>query len=129
MQIQLMQIPREENARADELSPLNPSDPNATMGVLDEMLNQPNMVEEQEVMVIDALDYRSPIIGYLKSPMVETDSQSTKLRIKAAKYTHIDEVLYKRSFSLLYLWFSRSDEAQYALRKIHKGICGQHMGG
>ena len=73
-------------------------------------------------MVVDAHDWRSPIMEYLKSPTVETDSQSAKLRIRAAKYTLIDEVLYKRSFSLPYLQCLGPDKAQYALRKTTKAF-------
>ena len=57
------------------------------------------------------------------------EPESAKLRIQATKYILIDEVLYKKSFSLPYLKCLGSNEAQYALREIHEGICGQHMGG
>ena len=38
-QIQLTQISREKNTKADELSRLNPSDPNTRIGVLVKVLN------------------------------------------------------------------------------------------
>ena len=101
----------------------------AIVGILVEVLNQPSTTEEQEVVVVDAPDWRSLIIEYLKSPIVETDSQLAKLKIGVARYTLIDEVLYKRSFSLPYLRCLGSDEAQYALREIHKGFYGQYMSG
>ena len=66
-QIQLMQIPREKNVKADELSRLDLFDSKATTGILVEIHNQPNIAEEQEIMTINALDWRSPIIEYLKS--------------------------------------------------------------
>ena len=59
---------------------------------------------------------------------METDSESTKLRIRTARYILIDDILYKKSFSLPYLRCLRPDKAQYALREIHEDICGQHMG-
>ena len=80
-------------------------------------------------MIIETPDWRSPIIEYLKSLTIETESESAKLRIQAAKYILINDVLYKKSFNLFYLRCLRSDEAQYALREIHEGICGQHMDG
>ena len=80
-------------------------------------------------MIIEAPDWRSPIIEYLKSPTITTESESIKLRIRAARYILIDDVLYKKSFSLPYLRCLGPEEAQYALREIHEGICGQHMGG
>ena len=79
-------------------------------------------------MKIDAPDWRSPIIEYLKSSAIETNSESVKLRIRAARYILIDDILYKKSFSFSYLRCLGPDETQYTLREIHEGICGQHMG-
>ncbi|KAK3027489.1 hypothetical protein RJ639_040290 [Escallonia herrerae] len=46
-----------------------------------------------------------------------------------ARYTIVDDVLYKRSFTLPYLRCFTPTEATYALREVHEGICGQHLGG
>ena len=43
-------------------------------------------------------------------------------------YVLIDEVLYKRGFSLPYLRCLAPDEANYILREVHKGACGNHSG-
>ena len=128
-QIQVTQIPREENSRADELSRVNSDDLEATRGILIEILGRPNTATENTIMIIEALDWRSPIIEYLKSPTITAESESAKLRIRAARYILIDDVLYKKSFSLPYLRCLGSEEAQYALREIHEGICVQHIGG
>ncbi|KAK3014443.1 hypothetical protein RJ639_010088 [Escallonia herrerae] len=40
-----------------------------------------------------------------------------------------EDVLYKRSFTLPYLRCLTPLEADYALREVHEGICGQHLGG
>ena len=40
----------------------------------------------------------------------------------------MDEVLYKRDFSQPYLRCLASDEANYVLREIHEGACGNHLG-
>ena len=56
------------------------------------------------------------------------DWQSAKLRIRAARYTLIEKVLYKKSYIWPYLRCLRPDEDEYALKEIHKGICGQHIG-
>ena len=57
-------------------------------------------------MTIDAPDWRSPIIEYLKSLVIETDSESAKLRIRAAKYIFIDDILYKNlsAFPIFDVW-------------------------
>ena len=106
---------------------MDPSDPRTTKGIFIETLNRPSTVVE-EVMIIEAPDWRSPIIEYLKNPATDTKSKSAKLRIRAARYILIDDVLYKKSFSLLYLRCLGPNEAHYVLREIHEGICGNHLG-
>ena len=61
------------------------------------------MADELGVIVMAFLDWISPIIDYLKSPSVDTNFKLTKLKIRATRYTFIDEVLYKRSYTLPYL--------------------------
>ena len=107
--------------------PSRPSDPRTTKGILIETLNRPSTVVE-EVLIIEAPDWKSPIIKYLKNPTTDTKSESAKLRILAARYVLIDDVLYKKSFNLQYLRCLGLDEAHYVLRKIHEGICGNHLG-
>ena len=40
----------------------------------------------------------------------------------------MDEVLYKRGFSQPYLRYLALDEANYVLREVHEGACGNHSG-
>ena len=108
---------------------MDPNDPRTTRGILVEVLSRPSTAATKEVMIIETPDWRSPIIEYLKSPTKETEPKSTKLRVRAVRYIFIDEVLYKKSFSLPYLRCLRPDEAQYALREIHEGIYDQYIGG
>ena len=69
------------------------------------------------------------IVVYLKEGrLLEDKDEVRKLRIKAAKYVLIDEVLYKRGFSQPYLRCLAPDESNYVLREIHEGLCGNHSG-
>ena len=40
----------------------------------------------------------------------------------------IRDVLYKSGFSRSYLRSLSPDEANYVMRKIHEGVCGNHSG-
>ena len=40
----------------------------------------------------------------------------------------IKDVLYKRGFFHLYLRCLNSKEANYVIREVHKGVCGNHFG-
>ena len=67
--------------------------------------------------------------GYLKEgKFPQGRDEARKLRIKSVKYILMDEVLYKRGFSQPYLRCLAPDEANYVLREVHDGACGNHSG-
>ena len=71
----------------------------------------------------------TPIVLYLKDgKLLEGKDEARKLRVKAAWYFLMDEVLYKRGFSQPYLRCLASDEANYVLQEVHEGACGNHSG-
>lgn len=51
------------------------------------------------------------------------------MRTRASRYLLLGDVLYKRSFTLPLLRCLSEEEADYAFRKIHEGICENHSGG
>ena len=70
-----------------------------------------------------------PLIDYLKnSGKPEDKSQARKLRIKAARYTLLDEGLNKKSFSGPLLRCITKEEYEVVLKSIHSGVCGNHSG-
>ena len=70
-----------------------------------------------------------PIVGYLKEgKLLQGRDEARKLRIKSTKYILMDDVLYKRGFSQPYLRCFAPNEANYVLREVHKGACGNHSG-
>ena len=69
------------------------------------------------------------IISYLKDrKLSERKDEARKLRPRAARYVLMDKVLYKRGFSQPYLRCLVPDEANYVLREVHEGACGNHSG-
>ena len=71
----------------------------------------------------------TPIVAYLNDGrLLEERDEARKLRIRSTKYVLIDEVLYKRGFSQPYLRCLALDEANYVLREVHEGACGNHSG-
>ena len=68
-----------------------------------------------------------PIIRYLKEGwLLEDKTEARKIQIRAAHFVIINDVLYRRGYSLPYLRCASSEEGDYVLREIHKGICGNH---
>ena len=70
----------------------------------------------------------TPIVRYLKEEWLPEDkTEARKIQIRAARFLIIDDVLYKRGYSLPYLRCANSEEANYVLHKIHERICGNHV--
>ena len=70
-----------------------------------------------------------PIIGYLKLRTLPIDSSTMhKVKCLTLHYTLVDGQLYKRSFSSPLLKCLLPSEADYALREVHEGIYGNHLG-
>ena len=69
------------------------------------------------------------IILYLKDgKLLEGKDSARKLKVRAARYVLLDEVLYKRGFSQPYLRYLAPEEANYVLREVHERACGNHSG-
>ena len=71
----------------------------------------------------------TPIIRYLKEGWLpKNKAKARKIHIRAARFVIIDDVLYRRGYSLPYLRCANSKEADYVLYEIHEGVCGNHAG-
>ena len=69
----------------------------------------------------------TPIVHYLKEEwLTEDKTEARKIQIRAAYFVIIDDVLYRRGYSLPYLRCANLEEADYVLHKIHERICGNH---
>ena len=49
-----------------------------------------------------------------------------KLKVRAARFVLIKDILYKRGFSHLHLRCLSFEEADYVMREVCEGICGNH---
>ena len=67
------------------------------------------------------------MISYLKNGTLPNKKDAVrKLKIQASRFILIKDVLYKRGFSRPYLRCLVPEEVEYVIRKVHKGICGNH---
>ncbi|XP_050258885.1 uncharacterized protein LOC126703866 [Quercus robur] len=58
----------------------------------------------------------------------EKKGAARKLKVQASQFVLIKDVLYKRGFSRPYLRCLCKEEADYVMREVHEGICGNHSG-
>lgn len=67
------------------------------------------------------------IIAYLEEEKLPEDKLKARtLRLRAAKYVIIGKTFYKNRFSMPYLQCILPEEAEYILREVHEGVCGDH---
>ena len=122
-----VQIPREENMEADVLA--KEASTTGAMDEFDKVQYVPSIDLPEAQQIEDRENWMTPIISYLKEgKLPKGKDEARKLRVRVARYLLMDEVLYKRGFSQPYLRCLAPDEANYVLREVHEGACGNHSG-
>uniref|UniRef100_A0A2N9EWT7 Reverse transcriptase RNase H-like domain-containing protein n=1 Tax=Fagus sylvatica TaxID=28930 RepID=A0A2N9EWT7_FAGSY len=125
--VELLQIPREENVAADRLAML------ASSGVeiegFIEIQGRPSTEEGIVNSITDNTTWMSPIIRYLREGKLPADrTKAHKLRIRASHFRLLGGTLYKMGFSRPHLRCLSPEEANYVIREVHEGVCGNHSG-
>ncbi|KAK2991305.1 hypothetical protein RJ640_024570 [Escallonia rubra] len=127
----ITQIRREDNTSADALSRLASLDPSGFGRTIHlELLHEPSIATREVMQTEHEPSWIDPIKAYLQDDTLPADrKQARSIILRLARYDVVDDVLYKRSFTLPYLRCLTPIEANYAMREVHEGICGQHLGG
>ena len=131
LQIKFVQIPREENKCADRLAKAASVErllvPNQVLSFVQTLQLIDNGMNVQEVD--SESNWTMPLISYLKNGMLPDGKDATrKLKVQASRFVLIKDVLYKKDFSRPYLRCLVPEEAEYIMREVHEGICGNHSG-
>ena len=73
--------------------------------------------------------WMTPITKYLEDGTLLIDViEARKLKVRATRFVLMQGILYRRGFSLLYLRYLNKLEAEYVMKEVHEGICGNHSG-
>ncbi|GAV77729.1 rve domain-containing protein/RVT_3 domain-containing protein [Cephalotus follicularis] len=131
--LKIVKVPRAENVRADQLSKLATAEElEKNQTVLVDYLDRPT-ISEADVMDIDVpqeSNWLTHFINWLRNEILPEDPvEARKLVYRAHRFQFRDGILYKRSFSFPWLRCLNPSEADYAIREVHEGICGNHTGG
>ena len=130
--VQVRHIPRAENSRADALAKL------ATASQED--LSRLTPVEYLVEPSIDLTDVEvSPVTlepcwmdhiwDYLIGGLLPNDpKEAAKLTTRSARFTVYKGRLYRRGFFAPILKCIEGRDADYVLREVHEGVCGNHIG-
>ncbi|XP_070005341.1 uncharacterized protein [Nicotiana sylvestris] len=74
-------------------------------------------------------DWRNEFIEYIRhGNLLEDPKASRSLRTKAARCCLVDGQLYTRSFQRPLALCLGASEADYMMREVHEGVCGNHLG-
>ena len=128
--LDFVQIPQAKNAKANFLARLaSLDDYNVTSKLCVEIRGQLSIEGEQVLKIKEQDEWMTPIVQYLKEGWLPEDKAETrKMQIRVTCFVIIDDVLYKRGYSLPYIRCASSEETDYMLREIHEGICEIMLG-
>ena len=130
--VQVRLIPRAENSRADTLAKLaTASQEDLSKLTPIEYLVEPSIdLYGEEVALIESEpSWMDPIWDHLVDGRLPDDpKEAPKIRTRSARFTNHRGSLYKRGFFTPILKCIAGKDADYVLREVHEGVCGNHIG-
>ncbi|XP_030970747.1 uncharacterized protein LOC115991144 [Quercus lobata] len=117
--VEFVQIPRSQNIGADKVSKLASSEEGETSTDMAIDIQKHPSIEEVAVFSIQSTDtWMTPIISFLQDGHLPQDTEEArKIKKRAAGFTILNDVLYKRDFSMPYLKCVDEEEARYILEE------------
>ena len=131
LEVKFVQIPREENECADRFAKAASAEfMNASEQVLSFVQTSSLIDDGKQMQEIDVKENSTtPLLAYLQSGTLPDGKDAVrKLKVRASRFVLISNVLYKRGFFQPYLRCLSHNEADYVMREVHEGICGNHSG-
>ena len=130
LQAKIIQIPRGENEQADRPAKAASAEHMITLGNVLSFVQLSPLIDSRDMQVIGSeSNWTTKIASYLKDGILPDEKEAArKLKVRAARFVLIKDVLYKRGFSRPYLRCLGNDEADYVMREVHEGIYGNHSG-
>ena len=130
--VQVKHVPRAKNSRADALEKLvTVSREDLGSRITVEHLLEPlvNIDNEEVSLVMSKPSWMDLVWDYLVDGTLPNDpKEASKLRVRLARFTIHQGTLYKRGFSTPILMCIGKQDADYVLKEMHEGICGNHIG-
>ncbi|KAL0404558.1 UNVERIFIED_CONTAM: Ribonuclease HI [Sesamum radiatum] len=126
---QIIQIPREENAKADSLSNLASSleDYWTRHITIHYLLQTRTPLAIQPITTRE--DWRIPIIKWLEEGLLpENRWEAARLKTRATRFIMQEHILYKKFYTHPLLRCLSIEEGTHILQEIHRGCCGAHAG-
>ncbi|KAL0320351.1 UNVERIFIED_CONTAM: hypothetical protein Sradi_5296600 [Sesamum radiatum] len=96
------------------------------------MIKEQSAIEETKGVQVMQEDrsWKAELVRYLKDAIIPDDPIAAKrIKFKAARFTMIGDELYKIAINGPLLKCLDKERAEYVLKEIHEGSCGNHSGG
>ena len=125
-----VQILKEENEQVDHLAKVASAEHMVINGQVLSFVQYLPAIEKIDVQVIPTgVDWTTPTVSYLRNGMLPEDHNAfQRLKVQSSCFVLIGDVLYKIGFSRSYLRSLVPNEANYVMREVHEGVCGNHSG-
>ena len=127
----IQQISRDLNTQVDALATFGyTSEPSLRRSIPISFIERLSIEVETTINTKEfGEDWRTPIVAYLKEGLLLKDKQEARrIRTKVARFSLINEVLYRHSFNGPYTHCLDKREVAYVLQEIHEGKCGNYSG-
>ena len=113
---------------ADEITKMALSEEGSTSMELNMEVQKRPSIEEVPTFVIQSTSsWMTLIVSFLQDGRLPQDAEEAKkIKKRAARFTILNDTLYKKGFSMTYLKCVNEDEAKYILEEIHEGVCGDY---
>ena len=132
MLVQVRHIPRAENSRADTLAKLDTASQEDLSRLTPvEHLAEPSidLTDVEISLVMSEPRWMDPIWDYLIGGLLPSDPKvAAKFKARSARFTLHKGRLYKRGFFAPILKCIEGRDADYVLKEVHEGVCGNHIG-
>ena len=94
-----------------------------------EVQKHPSIEEAPTFTIQSTNSWMTPIMSFLQDGhLPQNTEEAKKIKKRAARFTILNDTLYKRGFSMPYLKCVDEEEVRYILEEIHGGVCGDHAG-
>ena len=129
-QVDFTQIRRRQNSEADEVARQASSEEGTSLLNLKVEVQRHLSIEELHTFMIQKqTSWMNPIISFLQDGRLPIGTNEAREAMKrAARFTVLNDTLYKRGFSMPKLRCVEEDGAKYILEEVYEGICGDHTG-
>ena len=131
LKVKFIQIPREENECADHLAKAASAKFMLVPKQVLSFVQLSSLIDDRISMqeVDSECNWTAPLISYLKTGvLLDKKGAVRKLKVHASRFVLMKDALYKRGFSRPNLRCLGQEEANYVIREVHEGICGNHSG-